>query len=504
MILKTLAASLLAATSLVAAPATAQIVTINADTERRITEYIATAEAVGSAGGLLVTIGDETLISTGYGLANRSAQYPATPESVFDMGSLTKQFTAAAILVLQERGQLNVHDTLDQYFSDLPADKTDITIHQLLTHSSGLSDHTGGYEGSDHSPYKSREVFFSALFASPLSREPGTSLEYSNAGYTVLAAIIEDVSGTDYESFLIEAVLDPAGMDQTGYRLRDWDDENLAHMYFHGFLDPERADIGTFIERWREEEVSWHMLGNGGLYTTLIDMGKWHRALQDGTILSAQSTTQMQAPHVPWEEGDPDHYGYGWVVETGSEGTPVNHAGSNGLFNATIRRYPADDILIMHWTNESRPSADRMGPVVRRMLVDPSYEARPVHASPYALINQFSQTQPIERVTDLPAHLQGITGRELTDRRILNRVGFHLLGQERGDWAVALFELNTELFPGDGNLFDSLGEGHVALGNTAAALTAFRTSLELAPQDGGCGWCDNARNRIAELESGAQ
>ena len=503
MSLKFFAASLLAATSLISSSAIAQIVTVNADTHQRITDYIATAEAVGSAGGLLVTIGDDTLISTGYGLANRGAQYPATPDSVFDMGSLTKQFTAAAILVLQDRGQLSVNDTLDQYFADLLDDKTGITIHQLLTHTSGLSDHTGGYEGSDHSPYKSREDFFAALFASPLSREPGTSLEYSNAGYTVLAAIIEDLSGTDYEHFLIEAVLDPAGMDQTGYRLRDWNDENLAHMYFHGFLDPERADIGTFIERWREEQVSWHMLGNGGLYTTLVDMGKWHRALQDGTILSAQSTAQMHTPHAPWEEGDPNHYGYGWVVETGSEGTPVNHAGSNGLFNATIRRYPADDILIMHWTNESRPSADRMGPVVRRMLVDQTYEASPVHASPYTLINHFSQSQAVERVADLPAHLETNTGRALSDRRILNRVGFHLLGEERSDWAVALFELNTTLFPGDGNLYDSLGEGHFALGNSEAALAAFRTSLDLAPEDGGCGWCENARNRIAELEAGA-
>ena len=178
---KTLAAGLLAANSLMSSSAFAQIVTVNADTQQRIADYIATAEAVGSAGGLLVTIGGETLISTGYGLANRGARYPATPESVFDMGSLTKQFTAAAILVLQERGALSVTDTLDRYFTDLPADKTGITIHQLLTHSSGLSDHTGGYEGSDHSPYKSREDFFSALFASPLSREPGTSLEYSNA-----------------------------------------------------------------------------------------------------------------------------------------------------------------------------------------------------------------------------------------------------------------------------------------------------------------------------------
>lgn len=501
---KIFAASLLAATSLVSTSAFAQVVTVNEGTQQRITDYIATAEAVGSAGGLLVTIGDETLISTGYGLANRGAQYPATPESVFDMGSLTKQFTAAAILVLQERGQLSVSDTLDQYFAALPADKTGITIHQLLTHTSGLSDHTGGYEGSDHSPYKSREDFFAALFASPLSREPGTSLEYSNAGYTVLAAIIEDISGMAYEHFLIEAVLDPAGMEQTGYRLRDWDDEDLAHMYFHGFLDPERADIGSFIHRWRDEEVSWHMLGNGGLYTTLVDMGKWHRALQDGTVLSAESTAQMHAPHVPWEEGDPDHYGYGWVVETGSEGIPVNHAGSNGLFNATIRRYPADDILIMHWTNESRPAADRMGAVVRRMLVDPAYEAAPVHASPYTLINQFSQSQPIERVTELPAHLEMITRRTLSDRRILNRVGFHLLSEERGDWAVALFELNTTLFPDDGNLYDSLGEGQFALGNTEAALAAFRTSLALAPDDGGCGWCDNARTRIAELETGAQ
>ena len=496
--------SAFAVSILFSTPALAQSVAPVENAPQRILDYVATAEEGGSSGGLLVTIGEETLVSVGYGFANRGEQYPATARTVFDMGSLTKQFTAVAILALQDRGQLNVDDTLAQYFPNVPADKAGITLHQLLTHTSGLSDHTGGFDGSDRDPYVSREIFFETLFGSPLTREPGGALEYSNAGYTVLAAIIEDVSDQSYEAFLTEAVLHPAGMDQTGYRLPDWSEVDIANGYFHGFLEPERADFGNFIERWRGEEVSWHLLGNGGLHSTLIDMGKWHRALQGGIVLTPASTQHMQTAHVPWAEGDPDHYGYGWVVETASLGTPVNHAGSNGLFNATIRRYPDDDILIMHWTNESRLAADRMGSVVRRILLDAEYEPRPVHASPYVLVEQFTQTNPIAQAGTLNAHIENVTGRALRDRSVLNRVGFHLIGNDRADWALALFALNIELFPGDGNLYDSLGEAHFMSGNFPEAVQAFDTSLELAPEDEHCGWCENAQNRIAEMEAGAQ
>lgn len=481
-----------------------QSVSLSPDSQARIEAYLASAETAGSSGGLLVAHHGEILISTGYGLAHRADGYPATPETVFDMGSLTKTFTAAAILVLQERGALSVEDRLVTFFPDIPADKADITLHHLLTHTSGLSDHTGGYEVSDWDPYQPRDAFLNALFDSPLSRPVGESLEYSNAGYGVLTAIIEDVSGSDYESFLNTAIFGPAGMDQTGYRQPVWETPDIAHAYFQGYLDPERADLGTFIDRWREEEVSWSLRGNGGLQTTLLDMEKWHRALLDGTLLSEETVALMEYPHAPWSEGDPVHYGYGWVVETGEPGTPVNHAGSNGLFNATIQRFTDDDLLIVHWTNESRPAADRMGRVVRQILLDPDYTPRPVHPSVYVLIRDFTETHTPDQVSDLPVMLENTTGRALEDRRILNRVGLYLTRQNQLDWAVTLLELNTALFPGDGNLYDSLGEAYFLKEDWDQARRAFEQALALGQARDTCHWCENARTRLSELDAASQ
>jgi len=118
--------------------ATGQSLSLSPEAQSRIEAYLDSAETAGSSGGLLVAHNGETLISTGYGLAHRAAGHPATPETVFDMGSLTKTFTAAAIMVLQEQGALSVNDRLVTYFPDIPADKADITLHHLLTHTSGL------------------------------------------------------------------------------------------------------------------------------------------------------------------------------------------------------------------------------------------------------------------------------------------------------------------------------------------------------------------------------
>lgn len=174
---------------------------------------------------------------------------------------------------------------LDWYFIDLLVDKIGIIIYQLLMYSLGLLDYIGGYEGSDYSFYKLCEDFFFVLFVSLFSWEFGMLLEYFNVGYMVFVVIIEDVSGMDYESFLIEVVLDLVGMDQMGYCLCDWEDENFVYMYFYGFLDLECVDIGIFIECWCEEEVFWYMLGNGGFYMMFFDMGKWYCVLQDGIVL---------------------------------------------------------------------------------------------------------------------------------------------------------------------------------------------------------------------------
>ncbi len=150
---------------------------------------------------------------------------PLRTDSVYDLGSITKQFTAAAILTLEMQGKLAVTDLASKYLDGVPADKSAITLHHLLTHSSGLE---SDFSPSDYDPV-GREEYVGRALQSTLLFAPGGGYEYSNAGYSLLAAIVEKVSGQPYEIYLTERVLKPAGMRETGYKLPTWVPDRVAH-----------------------------------------------------------------------------------------------------------------------------------------------------------------------------------------------------------------------------------------------------------------------------------
>ncbi|MBK9014969.1 MAG: serine hydrolase [Saprospiraceae bacterium] len=170
------------------------------------------AEQNGWAGSVLVAQNGKILVEEGYGMADREAKKPQTAQTVFSIGSITKQFTAAAIMKLESMGKLSTNDKLSQYFPKAPKDKADITLHQLLTHTAGLPSAIGDdYDNVDAT------AFADLAFSTPLNNPPGKEYEYSNVGYSLLGIIIEQVSGMGYEQFLRETIWLPAGMTQTGY-----------------------------------------------------------------------------------------------------------------------------------------------------------------------------------------------------------------------------------------------------------------------------------------------
>lgn len=472
----------------------------------RINQFVRQSQANGVVPGAIgVWIDGEPVYQGFFGEADRRTGRGFDADTLFDIGSLTKQFTAAGILVLADRGQLALQDRLTDHFGDVPADKADITIDQLLSHSSGLSDDTGGFQGHDADHFVSEADFMAALFASPLTSPPGTRHEYTNAGYSVLASIIERVSGQDYEAFLREALFEPTGMHRTGYRLMDWREDQAARGYNYRQPDPARADTGWFyLERWRDEPVTWHLRGNGGLHSTMADLARWHRALQDDRLLSPYSRARFEAPHIPsgFDAGPGfTHYGYGWAVGTSPNGTPVlSHNGGNSIFFASIHRYPEEGILVLHLTNEASREIERMGYAIRHMLFDDDYEPSPI--APYAirLVEDFTEQYPPVAVDRLPAMLETSGAGPIEEAWILNRLGYHLLGEGRTDWAIALLQWNTRIFPGDGNLQDSLAEAYARSGRNRLALRHYRLSLEMDPGEGNCHWCDHARREITRLE----
>ena len=236
-----------------------------------IDHYLSGMEALGFSGAIIVTHRGEVVLREGYGLADREARRPYTPTTIQSCGSITKQMTGAAILLLESQGKLSVDDPIDLYFDDLPEDRQAITIHQLLTHSSGLP----GSVGPDEEPIGAR-AYLDRLMAEPLQFSPGSGYGYSNAGYSLLGMIVERVSGQSYEAFLRDKLLLPAGLTETGYLLPAWDRDRLAVGYRNG----ERW--GAVYERgWLEDGPGWHLRANGGLHTTVDDMHRWLNTVRD-------------------------------------------------------------------------------------------------------------------------------------------------------------------------------------------------------------------------------
>jgi len=304
---------------------------VRGDQGSKLNEYLTRIAPYGFSGAVLVARDGEIVLNKGYGLAIRSDGVANTSETVFSTGSITKQFTAAAIMVLEMQGKLNTDDKISEYLGGVPHKKVDITLHHLLTHTAGVLFSTG-----DDYTIAHRDDTVKKILDSPLEFTPGTRFEYSNAGYTLLAAIIEIVSGQPYEEFLREYLFEPAGMKFTGYRLPAWDGRVVAHWY-----DGD-TDNGTPLEK---DYPYWNLIGNGGILSTTGDMFKWHQALMGDEILSAAAKAKLYAPEL-------NDYAYGWDVLDTEHGTLIQHDGGSTLGNAAeMRRYVDAGIVTVVFAN---------------------------------------------------------------------------------------------------------------------------------------------------------
>jgi CubicO group peptidase (beta-lactamase class C family) len=332
--------------------------------------YLKRLEKLGFAGAVLVARGDEPLLAEGFGLADREHGLPWTPGTVSDIGSITKQFTGAAILKFEEDGRLSVNDPIGKYFDGVPADKAGITLHHLLTHSSGLSDPDIG----DFEAVPLLE-FVKQVFARPLLFAAGKGYSYANANFSLLGAILEKLSGQSYETVLRQRLFLPLGMYETGYTQPDWGLSRFAQGY-----EADGARWGTFLERPAAADgPHWALRANGGIHTTVYDMLRWARALLAGRVLSPASMTKLWAPHV--SEGGGTFYGYGWSIAKAPDGTKiVTHNGGNGIYFADLAIVPDKGLVVFLMTNviaQNRAANSLLEQIGMRFLGGRPYPAIP-------------------------------------------------------------------------------------------------------------------------------
>ena len=297
-------------------------------------------------GSVLIARGEDVVFTKGYGEANLEWGIANAPSTKFRLGSITKQFTAASILLLEERGKLKTTDAVKSHVTDAPAAWDGITLHHLLTHTSGIPNFKSApdYRASMASATTAEQTI--ARFRDkPLDFAPGAKMSYSNSGYIVLGAIIEKISGTSYANFLEENIFKPLGMKDSGYDTASAILPRRAAGYVAGPQGPSNA---PFL----------HMtipFAAGALYSTTEDLLRWNLALFGGKLLSPASVEKMTTPAL-------NNYALGLVVRTVNGRKVVQHNGGINGFNTFLSYYPESRITIAVLANLNGPAADQLGP----------------------------------------------------------------------------------------------------------------------------------------------
>lgn len=335
-----------------------------------IDTYLARLEGFGFSGALLVARDGDILVDRQHGFSDQASRRRWDADTIFDVGSCTKQFTAAAVLALQADGKLAISDSIARHLPGVPDEKAGITIHHLLTHTAGIQSEFGGdYE------VVGRDSFVTRAMAAPLLHAPGARHAYSNAGYSVLAALVERVSAVSFDRFLRERLFRRAGMTASGYELSPGDHGRVAR----GYRDGEDMQLLERADATKGE--MWNLIGNGGLYSTIADLHRWLRALQDDTVLPASSRWVLFAPHalVSSSATGTVHYGYGWYVRKEPSGkTLIWHLGGNGITNTALRLHVDERMWIAYASNVSEFHDPRYPvPAVERMLAGSSVTLPP-------------------------------------------------------------------------------------------------------------------------------
>ena len=305
------------------------------DTSKFEDYMIACVKVNHFSGSVLVAKDGKTIFSEGYGFANAEHQVSNTPQTKFRLGSITKQFTAMAILILKDRGKLALDDSVVKYLEDAPNAWEPVTIHHLLTHTSGVHSYTDDPRYGKLMAHPENVTSMIAKFnGMPLDFKPGEKFHYSNSGYFLLGAIIEKVSGQKYEAFLKEAIFDPVGMRDTGY-------DHPATVLPHRASGYTRKGDG--LENCEYLDMA-QPYAAGSLYSTTLDLAKWDRALAAGELISKDSMTKMFTPVK-------NNYAYGWTVGSRGDRKEVSHGGGINGFATEFSRYPDQKVCVVVLSN---------------------------------------------------------------------------------------------------------------------------------------------------------
>jgi CubicO group peptidase (beta-lactamase class C family) len=315
----------------------------------RVDEYIRSEMQAQQIPGLsLAVIKDgQIVLARGYGLANVEHQVPVKPETIFQSGSMGKQFTATAVMMLMEEGKLSLDDRITKYFPDGPEAWRNITVRHLLTHTSGMTDYPQGF---DMRRDYTEDELYQRIKTVPLAFQPGEKWSYSNLAYVMLGILIHKVSGKFYGDFLQERVFKPLGM-------------STARVISETDIVPNRAagyrSVNGQLKNQNWVSPSLNTTADGALYLTIYDMAKWDAALYTDKLLKRASLEQMWTP-VKLNDGKTHPYGFGWSIADIRGRRLVEHGGAWQGFKAHISRYIDDKLTVVVFANQARSNPGKL------------------------------------------------------------------------------------------------------------------------------------------------
>jgi CubicO group peptidase (beta-lactamase class C family) len=440
-------------------------------------------------GSVLVSEGGKVILKKGYGLANMEWNIPNKPDTKFRIGSITKQFTSMLILQLVEDGKIGLDGNLSDYLTYYRKDIGEkVTVHHLLTHTSGIPSYTGlpdFFEEISRDPYPVDE-FIKTYCSGDLEFEPGSKYVYSNSGYFLLGAIIEEVTGQKYEDVLKANILEPVGMMNTGYD-------------HHDTLIPNRA---AGYEKRAGEYVNAPYLdmslpyAAGSLYSTVDDLYLWDQALYSEKLLSNELKAVMFKPHV---SAGGMYYAYGWMV--GEKSFPkskdkvkrIAHGGGINGFNTLIDRLVEDRHLVVLFNNTGGTALGAMSEGIINILYDKPYSLP--KRSIADVIGKAIREKGVDAAIAQYRELKTNSPKEyIFQPRELNTVGYMVLqGMKDPEGAIGIFKLNIEMYPKYANGYDSLAEAYMENEEMEKAIKFYAKSLEMNPKN------TNAIEKLTEI-----
>ena len=433
----------------------------------RADALLAAYHDIGQFDGVaLIAQGDEIVYENGFGLADRSWEIPNAPEARYRIGSVTKQFTAALILQLAEAGEIRLDAPISRYLPGYPAAQSVVTVHHLLSHTSGVPEHTIRPEFQDimRDPI-APEDFLEVFSGRPLDFEPGTAYNYSNSGYILLGVVIERVTGQPYAEALRQRVLEPLGLAESGVQ----DNTTVLDKMATGY-----DRVGSRFQHATYIDTSLPYAA-GMMVSTVRDLHAWTRSLHGGKVFeSAETLERMTTPVL-------NDYAYGIQSRLLPLGTKtvraIGHDGGIPGFTSMLVYFPETEQTLALISN----AGDDLFPVMMNL-------AGVLHGQPAE-----TPRQPVQSVLAESIQAEGVdagiaryramreAGEYAFDEGQLNALGYLFLNEGEVDTAIRIFQLNVEMYPEASNPYDSLGEAYFVARDPERAAANYQRALELNP-----------------------